>query len=403
MKNLDKNHIFSLLNTISLKQQKIVVWVSWWPDSMLLATLIQEYFSIQWLPQNNICIAHFNHWQRKEAKKEQQFILKHFEYNTIYWNTNIPKKWLWETKLRDLRHTFFEEVIQKTKSIYLFLWHNLSDRIETSLLHMVRWSSLDWILSIKQIQKKKNYTIIRPLLDISKPNIQTYCDAVKIPYFIDPTNNKSITPRNVLRNTSIPLIQTLHTWWEKNWYSSWLSLYTHLEWNQTPAINRQSNIPNSLWWATNWYSLSIKDITPSHLFSLFKDVYYATQKTITTIQSFLKTWSGHMYVWWWYLFIIWPELHCINWSKDFWKKKHTQKKKITVHWKQEYNWYIFDAPKERIWNTIRYPIEWDVYKKKRLLKYMLNKKVPVFMRNTTPVLVSDNKIIAVLSTRKNEI
>ncbi len=274
MKSLDKNHIFSLLDTISLKQQKIVVWVSWWPDSMLLVTLIQEYFSLKWLLQNNICVAHFNHWQRKESKNELKFIQKHFEYNTVYRNTNIPKKWLWETKLRDLRHIFFEEVIQKTKSSYLFLWHNLSDRIETSLLHIVRWSAIDWILSIKQFQKKKKYTIVRPLLHLPKPEIQTYCDILKVPYFIDATNNSNSTPRNILRNTSIPLIQSLHTWWEKNWYSSRLSLYTYLENKNTPTVDRLKHTPNPLWWATKRYSLPIKDITSTTLFSLFKDTYY---------------------------------------------------------------------------------------------------------------------------------
>lgn len=397
MKSLDKNHIFSLLDSINIKQQKIVVGVSWWPDSMLLATLIKEYFSLKWLLQSDICVAHFNHWQRKESKKELSFIQKHFDYNTVYRNTNIPKKWLWETKLRDLRHTFFEEVIHKTKASYLFLWHNLSDRIETSLLHIVRWSSIDWILSIKQFQNKKKYTIVRPLLDITKPNIQAYCDTSKIPYFIDQTNNVDGTPRNILRNTSIPLIQSLHAWWIKNRYTSWLSLYKHLENTNSPTIQRLTHQPHTLWWATKRYSLPIKDITSPHLFLLFKDTYYATQKTITAIQSFLKTWSGHMYVWWWYLFIVWWELHCVNWSKDFWKQKHTQQKKITQHWKQEYNWYTFNAPKERIWKKLRYPIEGDVYKKKRLLKYMLNKKIPVFMRNTTLVVVSDNKVISILN------
>ena len=396
MKNLDKNHIFSFLDTLPIKQQNIVVWVSWWPDSMLLATIIQEYFTIKGLSQEKICIAHFNHWQRKEAKKEHKFILKHFEYNTIYWNTNIPKKWLWETKLRDLRHNFFEEVIKKTKACYLFLWHNLTDRIETSLMHIVRWSNIDWIISIKKSQQKKDYKIIRPLLEISKKTIQNICDSLTIPYFVDVTNSQWITPRNTLRNKIIPLIQSLHTWWEKNWNRTWLSLYNHIENNNTTQPTWNTHTPNTLWNATKRYSQTITSVTPSHLFSLFKDTYYATTKTIESIQKFLHNASWYMYVGGWYLFIVWKELHCINWSKDFWKQKHPQSKKITPHWKQEFNWYTFTAPKNRKWYIVRYPIEWDTYKKKRLLKYMLNNKVPVFMRNTTPIIVYKNKIISVL-------
>ena len=397
MKIIEKNHIFSILDQYLKKQQSIVVWVSWWPDSIMLAYILQQYYTFRWWKQSNIYITHFNHWQRKEWKKELNFIQKHFKYNTIYRNTNIPSKWLWETKLRELRHTFFEEVIKESKSTILFLWHNLTDRIETSLLNIVRWCSMDWFESIKHTQKKKLYTIYRPLLEITKSKIQKFCDTHSLKYFIDKSNNTPITPRNILRNTIIPSIQSLHSGWENNRYQSRNELYN---WLKKPKIeytlSRNSNKPNSLWWATKRYSLPLKEITPNLLFELFKDVYYATQKTIKAIQSFINSWSGYMYVWWWYIFIVWSELHCINGTKDFWKQKITKSKKLTVHWKQEYNWYIFTAPKEWVWKTIRYPIEWDTYKKKRLLKYMLNKKIPVFMRNTTPVIESNKEIIAIL-------
>ena len=144
MKIIEKNHIFSILDQYLKKQQSIVVWVSWWPDSIMLSYILQQYYTFRWWKQSNICVAHFNHWQRKEAKNELNFIKKYFKYNTIYRNTIIPSKWLWETKLRELRHTFFEEVIKESKSTILFLWHNLTDRIETSLLNIVRWCSLDW-------------------------------------------------------------------------------------------------------------------------------------------------------------------------------------------------------------------------------------------------------------------
>lgn len=401
MKLPEKNHIFSLLDSYLPKQQIIVVWVSWWPDSMMLTYILQRYYEFREWDQSNICIAHFNHWQRKESKKELIYIQKNFDYNTIYWNTNIPKKWLWETKLRDLRHIFFEEVLKKSKSSSLFLWHNLTDRIETSLLNIVRGCSTEWFLSIKPNQKKKSHTIYRPLLDIPKTKIQKFCDTHSIKYFIDSTNDKPITSRNILRNKIIPSIQSLHEWWENNWYNSREVFYKDI-WNPSKShtMNRLHHTPDALWWATKRYSLPIKETTPEHFFELFKDVYYATQKTISSIQSFLDTWSGHMYVGWWYLFIIGNDIHCIDWKKDFWKKKYTQKKNITQHWKQEYNWYTFVAPKEWIWNTIRYPKEWDTYKNKRLLKYMLNKKIPVFMRNTTPVIASRKGIIAVLDNRK---
>jgi tRNA(Ile)-lysidine synthase TilS/MesJ len=47
-------------------------------------------------------------------------------------------------------------------------------------------------------------------LDITKDAITQACDEYSIPYFIDATNKKLITPRNVIRNSITPQIQKLH-------------------------------------------------------------------------------------------------------------------------------------------------------------------------------------------------
>lgn len=396
MKTIKKDQIFLEISKVIISNQPIVVGVSWWPDSMLLLTFIQEYYESKWRNQANIYVAHFNHWQRKESYKDQKLVEKYSKYNTFYWNPKKPKKWLSETKLREERHSFFDEVVTKTKSQYVLLWHNLTDRIETTLLNTVRWSWIDGILWIKKQTIKKNYTIYRPLLGISKEDITYFCDKNNIPYKIDKTNITLITQRNIIRNKIVPKIRSLHNAWEKNWYNTRETLYKTIENNTTQTNNWQSHITHPLRWATFRQSIPKKNITDTDRYNLFKTKYYITKKTIVTLNSFVTSGSWYLFIWWIYIFIVGDKVHCIDWKKDFWKKKYDFVTTIKGHWKQVINWYTYLIPKKYVWKSCRYPQEWDTYKKKRLLKVMLNNKIPVFMRNTTPVIIDWSKIISLL-------
>lgn len=433
---------------------------------------------MQWWDAWDIVVAHFNHGQRKESAKEQQYILKHFPENTIYRNTVIPTKWLSETVLRQKRHEFFEDVLQEEKTIHLFLWHNLTDRIETTLMNMVRGSSIDGFLSIKSVQEKEfilgnnsktknqhwnsqeikskrnsqnTYTIYRPLITISKKDIQKQCDALKLHYFVDKTNNENITARNMLRNTIIPAIQKLHDGGEENRDSSWSDMYKsfdreYSDWSATniflksPISNNttfMSHIPSPKRAITKRYSLdnaTINEETLTHFIKThLKNDIYLTKKTYHTIVDFIMSKArGHIFlgwktVWWTIAKIGWEgneleedqkfienfdkkadkksiqnkknppaTIHFLFGEKSFWENKHDNKKKITHSWLLQFDHNIYSIKEEWIGYTVRYPQSWDIYKKKRLLKVLLNRKIPFFMRNTTVVIADGSKIVAIL-------
>lgn len=399
IKHIQKT-IISYLKEYITTQTSIVVGVSGWPDSMLLAYFVQQYYTDNGRDQSLINIAHFNHWQRKESIKEHIFLQKHFEYNTFYWNVDIPSTGLWETKLRDKRHTFFQEVLDDTQSTCLLLWHNLSDRIETSLMNIVRGASLKGVLWIKSYEKKKNYTILRPLITVEKYKIQEVCDTLNIPYFVDATNTQDITQRNILRNTLIPQIQNLHTGWQKNWYSSWQELYQSvdtLQHTDTHTIKPLPQSPHHHRWVTKRYTLPIYGVTKNTIHSFFATDTYMTKKRVNTVYEFIHgsaTWQ--FFVWWWYIFKTWHTIHLLFWPKEFWKKPLLVAKKITHSWLLQFDGNIYSIDQSWIWAQIRYPQPWDIYKQKKLAKILLNKKIPVFMRHTIPVVASWYTILAIL-------
>jgi len=196
--------------------KKIIVGVSWWPDSMFLAFLLSNFF---W--KENLIIAHYNHKFRKESDLEQDNLKK------IFSNYNfVTESYLWndfsEHSLRQARYEFFKKIWRW--KYYLALGHNLTDRIETSFLSLLRGWGLKGFLNMKKIDKNKK--ILRPLLDIPKNEISQKCDLYGIPYFIDTTNfNSKVSKRNFLRNQILPLFEKLNY----QFYYSFRNLYRQLE------------------------------------------------------------------------------------------------------------------------------------------------------------------------------
>ena len=81
---------------------------------------------------------------------------------------------------------------------------------------------------------------------LEKHYITKQCVSLRIPYFVDATNEKPITSRNILRNDIIPQIQSLHIGGMKNWYNSWIKLYNTLEVEKITTMWKE-NKPHYLW------------------------------------------------------------------------------------------------------------------------------------------------------------
>ena len=195
---------------------KLVVGLSWGPDSMLLTYFLAKSF---W--KENLILAHFNHKFRKESDLEEEKLKK------IFSNRNLQighYKWsnFSEKNLRIARYNFFKTV--GWWKYYLVLGHNLTDRIETSFLNLIRWWGLDWFLNMRQIDHNKK--ILRPLLNLSKLEILEKCEALAIPYFVDKTNfDTRISVRNLIRKKIISFLEN----YSFNLYYSFKKLYSQLE------------------------------------------------------------------------------------------------------------------------------------------------------------------------------
>ncbi len=110
---------------------------------------------------------------------------------------NIPSNF--EKRARDLRYAFFDEIIEKNSYESLITAHQLNDKLEWFLMQFSKGAGIVELLSFEEITLRKNYQIIKPMLNISRDEILVFLEQNRIKYFIDESNEDSKYKRNYFR------------------------------------------------------------------------------------------------------------------------------------------------------------------------------------------------------------
>ncbi len=204
---MDKVYNF-LLNKIKLiKSDIIVIGVSAGPDSMALLYILNE---LRKKIGYKLIVAHVNHNVRKESVEEAEFLKKYcndldiiFEMMTInkYGDDNF------HNEARNIRYNYYESLIKKYKANYLMTGHHADDLIETILMRIVRGSTLRGYSGFSEIINKDNYKIVRPLIFVTKEELENFDKDNKIPYRVDKSNFKDKYTRNRYRKYVLPFLK----------------------------------------------------------------------------------------------------------------------------------------------------------------------------------------------------
>ena len=189
----------------------VVIGVSGGPDSMALLNVLMN------LKQNSninfeIYVAHVNHMIREEADSETEYVKEFCDKNGIqcYVKKEKVEKLAKNNKIgteeagRKLRYEFFEEVAKKVNGSKVATAHNANDNAETVLMNIIRGSSTSGLKGIEAI--RDNY-YIRPLIEVTRSEIEEYCEKEKLNPKYDKSNKENIYTRNKVRNLLIPFIE----------------------------------------------------------------------------------------------------------------------------------------------------------------------------------------------------
>ena len=198
---MDINIINNLNNT---NDEFIIIGVSAGPDSMALLHMILTNTN------KKIVCAHINHNKRKSSIEEEKYLKDYCQSNNIIFECHKITSYTennFENEARKKRYEFYEKILNKYNSHILLLAHHGDDLIETVLMKIVRGSNLEGYAGIKTYSQQKNYTIIRPLLSLTKQDIIKYNQENNIKYYTDESNNDINYTRNRYRKEILPLLK----------------------------------------------------------------------------------------------------------------------------------------------------------------------------------------------------
>lgn len=116
---------------------------------------------------------------------------------------------------REVRYRRFlgaaERARQMGKAPVIVTAHTLSDDLETTLLHLVRGCSLDGLCGIPQERMLEgDIPLVRPMLKISREEVETYCAENHLPFVTDSSNLSDAYARNRLRLEVLPQMKKLN-------------------------------------------------------------------------------------------------------------------------------------------------------------------------------------------------
>ena len=170
----------------------------------------------------NLIACHVNHQIRVDSSEADELasqkIADSLGVKFLAISVNVPKisieqKISIETAARTLRYEVLSQLSEQYGAYGVVTGHTKDDQAETVLLHAGRGAGLKGLVGMKYRstltfpKSDTKLTILRPLLDISRPTIISYCKQKNIKPVIDTSNNDRQYTRNKIRLDALPALE----------------------------------------------------------------------------------------------------------------------------------------------------------------------------------------------------
>lgn len=111
-----------------------------------------------------------------------------------------------EMAARELRYADFERIMKERGASAVCIAHHRDDSVETVLLNLIRGTGIKGLTGIKP----RNGNIIRPLLCVSRQEIEEWLQKENQPFITDSTNLETDYTRNKIRLQLLPLMRDIN-------------------------------------------------------------------------------------------------------------------------------------------------------------------------------------------------
>jgi tRNA(Ile)-lysidine synthase len=200
----------------------VVVAVSGGADSMTMLHLLRNNLAPS--VRHPLHVAHLNHRLRgADSEADAAFVrdtarawklpatIHHRDVGAVARN---EKKNLEATGRRE-RYEFLRRVARATGASLIVTGHTMTDQAETVLLRLLRGAGVDGLAGVRPVRAlteagRPPIFVVRPLLDVSRAEVQAYVRRWSVPFREDASNADASLSRNRLRLRAFPALESVN-------------------------------------------------------------------------------------------------------------------------------------------------------------------------------------------------
>lgn len=204
------NKVSSFIGTNGLLSEgdKCLVALSGGADSVALALALRDL-------GYRVEAAHCNfHLRGEEAGRDEKFCREFCEKNDIPFHVvhfdtrsyaDLHKVSI-EMAARDLRYSYFKQLVRDIDAAAVCVAHHRDDSVETVIMNLIRGTGIHGLTGISA----RNGDVVRPLLCVSRQDIEDALSLVGQDYVTDSTNLVDDVVRNKIRLDLLPLMRQIN-------------------------------------------------------------------------------------------------------------------------------------------------------------------------------------------------
>ena len=207
---IEKVHRYVREHGLIVPGDRVSVAVSGGADSVALLLILLELRQELGVV---LTVAHFNHKIRgEEAETDQHFVANLAQRFDLEFHSGAgetpayarQRKISLETAARELRHAWFAQLVRGGKTDKIATAHTQDDQAETVLMRILRGTGIRGLAGISAQTQK---ALIRPLLEITRTEIEEYLRNLGQSWRDDSTNKDLHHARNRIRHELLPILQ----------------------------------------------------------------------------------------------------------------------------------------------------------------------------------------------------
>lgn len=199
---------FIKLHNLLEQDKPVLAGISGGADSVALALVLKQLGYA-------LTAVHCNfHLRGEESDRDEQFVRDFCQQQEIplYVKDFQTEEYAKEKKIsiemaaRELRYSYFHELMKSTKISVLAVAHHQNDQAETLLINLIRGTGIHGLRGMLP----KNGEIVRPLLCVTREEILDYLAEKGQEFVTDSTNLSTDYTRNKIRLELLPYLKTLN-------------------------------------------------------------------------------------------------------------------------------------------------------------------------------------------------